>query len=59
MPSFSPTARVKLGDRRAVLVGRATEMRQLEVAYASVRDRGATAFLTIVGAAGIGKTRLV
>src|SRR5215470_3545817 len=46
-------------DRRAGLVGRTGELRELDVALRSVRDEGRSRSLTIIGAAGIGKTRLV
>lgn len=42
-----------------MLVGRASELRQLERAYALVRERGEARTVTVVGAAGVGKTRLV
>jgi len=46
-------------DRRAGLVGRAAELRVLEEALRAVRDDGKARTVTIVGANGIGKTRLV
>lgn len=46
-------------DRRATLVGRAAEMRELDLALRAVREDGRARTLTLVGAAGIGKTRLV
>jgi predicted ATPase len=46
-------------DRRAGLVGRTSELRVLEEALRSVRDEGRARTVTLVGAAGIGKTRLV
>jgi tetratricopeptide (TPR) repeat protein len=48
-----------MGDRRAVLVGRAGELRELEDALWHVRATGAARIVTILGATGIGKTRLV
>lgn len=42
-----------------MLVGRVAEMREMEHAYALARDKKITRAVTIVGAAGIGKTRLV
>ena len=48
-----------VAERRAVLVGRATEMRALDAALQDVTKRGVARTVTIVGAAGIGKTRLV
>src|SRR5271163_2870534 len=46
-------------SRRAMLKGRASELRELEGALADVRARGVTRAMTVLGAAGIGKTRLV
>jgi tetratricopeptide (TPR) repeat protein len=46
-------------DRRATLVGRTAEMRELDEALRCVRDDGKSRTVTLVGAAGIGKTRLV
>jgi tetratricopeptide (TPR) repeat protein len=46
-------------SRRATLRGRASELRELEAALADVRARSITRAVTILGAAGIGKTRLV
>jgi tetratricopeptide (TPR) repeat protein len=51
--------RFSASERRAVLVGRATEMRTLERAYALARDRKETRTVTVLGTTGIGKTRLV
>jgi tetratricopeptide (TPR) repeat protein len=56
--SFAPAGFGAI-DRRAVLVGRAAELRELDVALKSVRDEGRSRAITIIGAAGIGKTRLV
>lgn len=42
-----------------MLVGRAAEMRDLEQGYALARDRKQTRTITVVGATGLGKTRLV
>jgi tetratricopeptide (TPR) repeat protein len=42
-----------------MLKGRAAELRELEDALADVRARGVARTVTILGAAGIGKTRLV
>jgi len=42
-----------------MLVGRAAEMHELEDAIRNVRDKGRTRTVTILGASGIGKTRLV
>jgi len=59
--SFAPPAVDVLGsiDRRATLVGRAAEMRVLDEALRHVRDDGKARTVTLVGANGIGKTRLV
>jgi tetratricopeptide (TPR) repeat protein len=46
-------------ERRAALVGRAAELRELDVALKSVREEGRSRAITLIGAAGIGKTRLV
>ena len=46
-------------DRRAVLGGRTAELRGLDIALKSVREHGRSRAITIIGAAGIGKTRLV
>src|SRR5262245_29410250 len=54
--TMSPFA---LGDRRAILVGRAAELRELEDALWHVREQGKTRVVTVLGSAGIGKTRLV
>ncbi len=42
-----------------MLVGRVSEMRELEAALAAVAKTGTTRVVTVIGAAGIGKTRLV
>jgi tetratricopeptide (TPR) repeat protein len=46
-------------DRRAGLVGRTAELRVLDESLRSVRDDGRARTVTLVGANGIGKTRLV
>ena len=51
--------RFSASERRAVLVGRTPEMRELERAYAIAKDRRETRTVTVLGATGIGKTRLV
>lgn len=56
--SFAPAGFGTI-ERRAVLVGRAAELRELEVALKSVRDDRKPRTITLIGAAGIGKTRLV
>jgi len=56
---FSPSERVKLEGLSAMLVGRAAELRQLEDALTEVRAHGTCVACTILGAAGIGKSRLV
>ena len=55
----SPSSRFAHSDRRATLMGRVSEMRQLERAYGLARERGETHAVTVVGATGVGKTRLV
>ncbi len=44
---------------RALLVGRASELRELEDALDAVREQGVARAVTVLGAAGIGKSRLV
>jgi len=56
--SFAPAGFGAI-DRRAVLVGRTAELRELDIALRSVRDEGRSRAITLIGAAGIGKTRLV
>ncbi|HEY8074806.1 MAG TPA: tetratricopeptide repeat protein [Labilithrix sp.] len=46
-------------DRRAALVGRTTELRMLEQSLRAVADDQKARTITLVGASGIGKTRLV
>jgi tetratricopeptide (TPR) repeat protein len=58
-PGFSPSERFKVGTVRAMLVGRAAEMRQLEDALGEVRETGVCLAATVLGAAGVGKSRLV
>lgn len=57
--SFAPTAGFGTIDRRAGLVGRTAELRELDDALRQVRDQGKARTVTLVGANGIGKTRLV
>ena len=57
--SLFPSARFSVSERRAVLVGRAGEMRELERAYAGAREKKLTRTVTVLGATGLGKTRLV
>jgi tetratricopeptide (TPR) repeat protein len=57
--SFSTSAGFSVGERRAMLVGRAAEMRALDDALADVKRTGMTRVITVLGASGIGKTRLV
>src|SRR4051812_22347381 len=56
--SFTP-AGFGAVERRSALVGRAAEMRELDLALESVREEGRSRAITLIGAAGIGKTRLV
>ncbi len=56
-PSFAPGFGVS--ERRASLVGRAGEMSVLDEALRAVRDKGVPRIVTVLGATGIGKTRLV
>jgi tetratricopeptide (TPR) repeat protein len=53
------SSRFAAGERRTTLVGRAAEMREFERAYAMAAERGQTHTVTLLGGAGIGKTRLV
>ncbi|MDB4946312.1 MAG: Adenylate cyclase [Labilithrix sp.] len=46
-------------DRRAGLVGRTSELRVLDESLRAVREDGRARTVTIIGASGIGKTRLV
>ncbi len=46
-------------EGRAVLVGRAAELGVLEEALRAVRDKRRTRIVTVLGVAGVGKTRLV
>src|ERR1019366_7011741 len=57
--SFFPSSRFSATERRAALAGRTAEMRDIERAYAAGRDKRQTRTVTVVGAAGLGKTRLV
>jgi predicted ATPase len=57
--SFMPPAGLGVAERRAMLVGRAAEMRELEAALQDVTKRGGCRTVTLLGAAGVGKTRLV
>jgi tetratricopeptide (TPR) repeat protein/type II secretory pathway predicted ATPase ExeA len=57
--SLFPSSRFSATERRAALAGRSAEMRELERAYAAARDKRQTRTVTVVGAAGLGKTRLV
>jgi tetratricopeptide (TPR) repeat protein len=56
---FTTSAGFSVGERRALLVGRSAEMSVLEDALAQVRAEGTTRAVTVLGAAGLGKTRLV
>ncbi len=56
--SFAPSGFGTI-DRRAVLVGRTAELRVLDESLRAVRDDGRARTVTLVGASGIGKTRLV
>jgi class 3 adenylate cyclase len=48
-----------VGDLRRAFVGRESELEQLQAAYQSAVDGSAPQLFTIVGDAGVGKTRLV
>ncbi len=65
-PNPKPTSTISVmpgplpgSDRRAELVGRTTEMRMLDDALAQVRATGESRAVTVLGASGVGKTRLV
>ena len=57
--SLFPSSRFSVSERRAILVGRASELREIERAYALARDKMQTRTVTVVGGTGLGKTRLV
>src|ERR1700730_4089943 len=57
--SLFPSSRFSVSERAALLVGRAAEMRELERAYAMAREKKQARTVTVLGATGIGKTRLV
>ncbi|MGH7297611.1 MAG: AAA family ATPase, partial [Polyangiaceae bacterium] len=57
--SLFPSTRFSVSERRAMLMGRVAEMRELERAYALARDKKQARTVTVVAATGIGKTRLV
>jgi tetratricopeptide (TPR) repeat protein len=57
--SLFPSTRFSVSERRAMLVGRVAEMRDLDRAYVAARDKKQTRTLTVLGATGVGKTRLV
>ncbi len=54
-----PKLRFSASERRAALVGRDSEMRELELAYGFARDYVQARTVTVLGATGMGKTRLV
>src|SRR5437868_1047785 len=57
--SLMPPGGSGVAERRAMLVGRVAEMRELENALGEVVKRGGCRTVTFLGAAGVGKTRLV
>jgi predicted ATPase len=57
--SLFPTIRFSASERRASLVGRDAEMRELERGYVLARDHVVARTVTVLGATGTGKTRLV
>jgi tetratricopeptide (TPR) repeat protein len=57
--SFFPPSSFQVGERRAMLVGRAAELRELDEALDAVRQKGVAGTVTVLGAPGVGKTRLV
>ena len=48
-----------VSERRAFLVGRASELRELDDALAAVERTGEVRVVSVIGAPGVGKTRLV
>lgn len=56
---FSIQGRHSKNVPTATMVGRTAELRQLEAALNQVRETGRSAMVTLLGAAGVGKTRLV
>jgi tetratricopeptide (TPR) repeat protein/type II secretory pathway predicted ATPase ExeA len=59
LDSFFPAARSMVVERRAAIQGRDAELAQLARAYTLARDQKRAQTVTIVGASGTGKTRLV
>lgn len=59
LTSFFPAARSAVVDRRAALTGRVPELDLLRRAFARARDEKRAQTVTVVGANGMGKTRLV
>jgi tetratricopeptide (TPR) repeat protein len=57
--SLFPSSRFSVNERRALLVGRVTETREIERAYNLARDKKQARTVTILGATGMGKTRVV
>jgi tetratricopeptide (TPR) repeat protein len=55
---FQPSRSLS-SERRAALVGRGPDMQALEKAYALARDNWEAQTVTVLGAPGMGKTRLV
>jgi predicted ATPase len=59
LDSFFPAARSAVVERRAALKGREAELGALARAFAIARDEKRAQTVTVVGATGMGKTRLV
>jgi len=57
--SFSPSTGFSVSERRTMLMGRASEMRALEDAFAVAQKTRTCRTVTVLGAYGVGKTRLV
>ena len=57
--SFSPQTGFSVSERRIMLKGRSAEMRALDDALTSVQKSGSARTVTVLGAYGVGKTRLV
>jgi tetratricopeptide (TPR) repeat protein len=56
---LSVSGEARVHSQSAALVGRDAELRVLEEALAHVREKGTLRIVTTMGAAGVGKTRLI
>jgi predicted ATPase len=57
--SFSPATGFSVSERRTILMGRSAEMRVLDDVLAQVQKTRTCRIVTVLGAYGVGKTRLV